>query len=239
MGSGFVTTHTAATAFRRVLDYAGCSNVRDAVDSRVVSETDNGNYTYKGSNGGTNGIIDSQTDVGGWPSYAAGTAETDMSNPDLKWETTISNNIGLDFGLFKDRIDGSIEVYQNNTEDLLIKFPTAGSGYDNQYRNIGSTRNRGVELTLNGVIFERRNFGMNASFNIAYNRNQVTSLGGLDQIEATSYWASTEIGTDYLVQVGQPLGNMYAVNPDTREFWPIFDASITNSQGYVKNDYGY
>jgi Pectate lyase len=88
MGSGFVTTHTAATAFRRVLDYAGCSNVRDAVDSRVVSETDNGNYTYKGSNGGTNGIIDSQTDVGGWPSYAAGTAETDMDGDGIpdSWE---------------------------------------------------------------------------------------------------------------------------------------------------------
>lgn len=88
MGSGFVTTHPSSTAFRRVLDYAGCSNVRDAVDSRVVSETENGNYTYKGSNGGTNGIIDSQTDVGGWPSYATGTAETDTDGdgiPDY-WE---------------------------------------------------------------------------------------------------------------------------------------------------------
>ena len=151
-----------------------------------------------------------------WTTVKDSDGKTVMSNPDLKWETTISNNLGLDFGFFKDRINGSIEVYQNNTKDLLIKFPTAGSGYDNQYRNIGSTQNRGAELTLNGAVLQTENYGLNLSFNIAYNQNRVTSLGGLDQIEATSYWASTEIGTDYLVQVGQPLGNMYGYKSDGR-----------------------
>ena len=61
----------AADAFTAVLDYAGAGLKRDAVDTRVTRETKNGNYTYKGSNGSTNGFIDTQSDVGGWPTYSA------------------------------------------------------------------------------------------------------------------------------------------------------------------------
>ncbi|MCI2082056.1 MAG: TonB-dependent receptor [Bacteroidales bacterium] len=168
-----------------------------------------------------------------WTTVKGSDGKTIMSNPDLKWETTITNNIGLDFGLFKDRLNGSVEVYRNDTRDLLIKFPTSGSGYDYQYRNIGSTMNRGVELTLNGIIVNKKDFGLNASFNIAYNRNEVISLGGLDQIEATSYWASTEVGTDYLVQVGKPLGNMYGYKSDGR--YEVSDFTYTDGK-WVLND---
>ena len=120
-----------------------------------------------------------------------------MNNPDLTWETTYTHNIGLDFGFFRGALSGSIEAYQNDTKDLLINFPITGSGYDSQYRNIGSTRNRGVELTLNAPIIEKKNFSLNISGNIAYNVNRVTDLGGLESITAQSYWASTEIGDDY------------------------------------------
>ena len=132
-----------------------------------------------------------------------------MNNPDLKWETTYTHNIGLDFSFFKSRISGSVEAYQNTTRDLLINFPITGSGYDSQYRNIGSTRNRGIELTLNAPIISKKNVSLNLSGNIAYNRNVVTDLGGLQTIFAQSYWASTEIGDDYVVKVGEPMGNMY------------------------------
>jgi TonB-linked outer membrane protein, SusC/RagA family len=137
-----------------------------------------------------------------------------MNNPDLKWETTYTNNIGLDFGFFGGKVSGSIEVYQNDTKDLLINFPIAGSGYDSQYRNIGSTRNRGAELTLNLPLISEVNYGLNISGNISYNKNQVMSLGGLESIVAESYWASTEIGSDYIVEVGKPLGNMYGYRSD-------------------------
>lgn len=88
MGKGSVTTHTAEKAFDRVLAYAGCSNVRDTVDRRIVSETENGTFTYTGSNGGVNGIIDSQKDVGGWPEYASGDAEKDVDGDGIpdEWE---------------------------------------------------------------------------------------------------------------------------------------------------------
>ncbi|MBO4670781.1 MAG: TonB-dependent receptor [Bacteroidales bacterium] len=137
-----------------------------------------------------------------------------MSNSNLTWETTYTHNIGLDFSLWQSRLNGSIEVYQNDTKDLLIKFPIPGSGYDHQYQNVGSTRNRGIELTLNAPIVSKKDFSLNISGNIAYNKNVVTDLGGLESITAQSYWASSEIGDDYIVQVGQPLGNMYGYISD-------------------------
>ena len=137
-----------------------------------------------------------------------------MNNPDLTWETTITHNVGLDFSLFQSRLSGSVEVYQNTTKDLLINFPITGSGYDSQYRNLGSTRNRGAELTLNMPLVSKKDFSLNIGGNIAYNQNRVTDLGGLKSITAQSYWASTEIGDDYIVEVGQPLGNMYGYVSD-------------------------
>ena len=142
------------------------------------------------------------------------TAGKILNNPELTWETTYTHNLGLDFSFFQSRLSGSVEVYQNDIKNLLINFPIPGSGYDSQYQNIGSTRNRGVELTLNAPIVSKKDFSLNIGGNIAYNQNRVTSLGGLESIRAQSYWASTEIGDDYIVQVGQPLGNMYGYVSD-------------------------
>jgi len=137
-----------------------------------------------------------------------------MNNPDLTWETTYTHNIGVDFSFFQTRLSGSLEVYQNDIKNLLINFPITGSGYDSQYRNLGSTRNRGVELTLSAPIVQKKDFSLSIGGNIAYNKNVVTDLGGLQKITAQSYWASTEIGDDYIVEVGQPLGNMYGYVSD-------------------------
>ena len=137
-----------------------------------------------------------------------------MNNPDLKWETTYTHNIGLDFGFFNGKLTGSVEVYQNDTKDLLINFPISGAGYQRQFRNAGSTRNRGAELTLNAPIITKKDFSLNVSANVAYNHNVVTDLGGLDNISQASGWASSEISMDYLVEKGQPLGNMYGFISD-------------------------
>jgi len=151
-----------------------------------------------------------------WLSMASNifTAGKVMNNPDLTWETTYTHNIGLDFSFFRSALSGSIEVYQNDIKDLLINFPIPGSGYDSQYQNVGSTRNQGIELTLNAPVISKKDFSLNIGGNIAFNRNRVTDLGGLESITAQSYWASTEIGDDYIVQVGQPLGNMYGYVSD-------------------------
>lgn len=137
-----------------------------------------------------------------------------MVNSDLTWEKTMSHNIGLDFSFFRTRLNGSIELYNNDTRDLLIAFPTSGTGYDLQYRNMGVVNNKGVELTLNGVVLETKNAGITVGGNISYNRNVVKSLGDLSRIESSSGWASTEISADYVVEPGQPLGNMYGYVSD-------------------------
>lgn len=178
-------------------------------------------YSY--GTAGNNNIPTGQIDKifsGGSPTWNATvnkyTAGLTMNNPDLKWETTITHNVGVDFSFFKEHLSGTVEVYQNNTRDLLIEFPISGAGYSTQYRNTGETRNRGVELTLNVPIVRKQDFDLTISGNIAANQNRVMSLGDLDQIEAQSYWASTEVGTDFIVKPGASLGNVYGYLNDGR-----------------------
>lgn len=146
-------------------------------------------------------------------------ASNNMANPDLKWETTETKNIGLDFGLLQGRVTGSIEAYQNNTRDLLIRFPVSGSGYEFQYRNMGETENKGLEISLTGIAIDRQDYGLNFNFNIAFNRNNIKSLGIMDELigaEVTTGWASTQIANDYLARVGDPIGRMYGYVNDGR-----------------------
>lgn len=139
-----------------------------------------------------------------------------MANPDLKWETTVTRNIGIDFGIMQERLSGTIELYKNNTKDLLIRFPTPGTGYDDQFRNLGETENKGLEVALNYVAIETANYGLNVSFNISFNRNKIVSIGNMAYIPGTSNWASTAIGPDYRVNVGSPFGLMYGYRADGR-----------------------
>ena len=81
-----------------------------------------------------------------------------MANPDLKWETTVTRNLGIDFTMLNSKLSGTLEGYINTTSDLLIQFPTSGTGYDTQYRNMGQTENRGLELTLNWNPVEKKDY---------------------------------------------------------------------------------
>ena len=131
------------------------------------------------------------------------------SNPDLKWETTITRNIGLDFTLFRGAINGSVEYYYNSTKDLLINFPVSGSGYKYQYRNLGETQNKGVEVSLTWNAINKKNYGLTISGNIGFNKNEVVDLGSLTEYSASSGWASTTIQGDYVVKPGRPVGEIY------------------------------
>lgn len=131
------------------------------------------------------------------------------TNPDLTWETTITRNLGLDFTLFNSALTGSIEGYWNTTKDLLIAFPVSGSGYDYQYRNIGKTENKGVEISLTWNAINKKNYGLTISGNIGFNKNKVKSLGSLDSYKASSGWASTQIQDDYVVKPGEAVGQIY------------------------------
>ena len=161
-------------------------------------------------------------------------AGTDMANPELKWETTYSHNIGLDWSLYKSRLYGSLEIYQADTKDLLIYFPVNGSGYNYQYRNLGSIRNRGVEISLGGALIQTKDYGINFDGNISFNQNVVTNLGGLSEITANAGMFSSEIGYDFKVTEGRPLGDVYGFINDGMYAIKDFDFDATTGAWTLK-----
>jgi len=165
-----------------------------------------------------------------------------LANPDLKWETTVTQNLGLDFDFFNGRLSGSVEVYKNLTKDLLIKFPVPGTGYTDQYRNMGETQNTGFEASLNIAAIQKQDYGLDVSFNIGMNKNRVNSLGTMDDFLRYSGWASSNISNDFSINVGKPLGQMYGYINDGRYEVSDFDydsgtgkytlkSGVTNNEG--------
>jgi TonB-dependent starch-binding outer membrane protein SusC len=166
-----------------------------------------------------------------------------MANPDLKWETTVTRNVGIDYTTLNGRLTGSFEGYINNTEDLLIRFPIPGSGYDDQYRNMGNTENRGVEAMLTWIAVDKPKYGITVSGNIGFNKNTIKSLGLMEDFFAESGWASTEIGSDFWIATGGSVGKMYgyinAGRYETSDFlgyingvW-VLNEGVANSQPVV------
>lgn len=156
----------------------------------------------------------STTWVNGYSSYWA--PSKTMANPDLTWETTVTRNVGLDFGFLGGRLSATAEYYYNTTNDLLILFPVGGTGYDNQYRNMGETQNTGVEFTFTGVILEKEKYGLSVSANIGFNKNKINSLGMMNDFMGATGWASTEINNDFLVAIGGQVGEMIGYRSDGR-----------------------
>ena len=142
---------------------------------------------------------------------------TTLANPLLTWEKRTTRNIGLDFGFFRERISGNIDVYWNSTDDLLINHNIAAPGYTTVWENSASTSNKGVELTLNAAIIQRKNFNLNANFNIGFDKSNVKSLAnGLEEMTFASGWASTDNKNqqDYIVRIGDPIGLVYGWKSD-------------------------
>ena len=132
-----------------------------------------------------------------------------LSNPDLKWETTISRNIGLDFGFFNNRLSGTIDAYWNTTKDLLMCIPIdETTGYSYQYQNIGQTSNKGIEIALNYDILRTKDFTLGVSATYNYNHNNIDELADNIIAQYGSQWASsaTTPTYDYEFREGKPVG---------------------------------
>ena len=109
---------------------------------------------------------------------------SNLANRDLKWEEILQSNIGIDFGVWKNKLEGNIDVYQKDTENMYIPTPVSaivgvGSSYN---ANFGSMRNRGVEALLRYRAFDTDNFKFSVFANAAYNKNEITGLAGQDRI---------------------------------------------------------
>ncbi|MBO2012030.1 SusC/RagA family TonB-linked outer membrane protein [Hymenobacter negativus] len=146
-----------------------------------------------------------------------GSSAIGLANPNLKWETTTSRNIGIDLALFENRVQFTADAYYNTTDDLLLNKPVpAFLGYSTQLQNVGSTSNRGLELQLTGTLVRNENFTWTATANASFNRGRIESLGG-DQNEIlgiSSGWGGTALTQDYLARVGRPVGEMYGYVTD-------------------------
>ncbi len=136
-------------------------------------------------------------------------ASSTLANPNLKWETTITRDIGTDFSLFNNRLSGTVDLYKNTTKDLLMLTTIPGiTGFTSTYANIGQTSNKGVELSLSGTIFENKNWRVTASGNINFNKSNVDKLApNVTGLYGTD-WAGvfTYPGNDYILQQGHPVG---------------------------------
>jgi len=132
-----------------------------------------------------------------------------LANPNLKWETTITRDIGIDFGLFDGRLSGTVDVYKNTTKDLLMLTTIPGiTGFTSTYANIGQTSNKGIELTLSGTIFQNKDWKVAAGGNINFNKSNVDELApNVTGLYGTS-WAGvfTYPTNDYILQKGSPVG---------------------------------
>ena len=137
---------------------------------------------------------------------------SNMSNENLKWETTEQYNIGLDFSAFESRIKLTFDWYLKNTRDLLLQATIpASSGYTSAMLNVGSMQNKGYEVTLDLVPIQKKNFSWNMNFNIAINRNKVTALTNdqLSLLRSVSWDQRFNAQYPYITQVGKPSGMMY------------------------------
>jgi TonB-linked SusC/RagA family outer membrane protein len=175
-------------------------------------------------------------------SVTPGLASPALANPNITWETTISRNLGFDIDVFHSRLNATVDLYANTTHDLLLQaqIPVT-SGYPNgQIQNIGRTSNSGVELQLNGVIVNNKNFTYSANFNIAFNRNKIESLGNdpygnpISSTLRQSGWVNSL--NDFSLTVGQPVGQFYGFVSDGRYEVSDFDAVLnttTNTWTYT------
>jgi TonB-linked SusC/RagA family outer membrane protein len=136
---------------------------------------------------------------------ASGLVPTQLANPELKWEKSEQVDIGIDFGLFNNRLTGEIDYYVRNTNDLIYNVPVPGTtGFATQTVNVGSMQNKGVEFVLNSANFNGKNFKWNTSLNLAKNKNKITRLDG----EQTTIPGNDGRYLNSLI-VGQPIGVFY------------------------------
>lgn len=129
-------------------------------------------------------------------------ASDGIGNPNLKWETTYTTNFGIDFQMFNSRLEGTIEAYLSNTQDLLmVRTVPIMNGFGRIWDNIGQTRNKGVEVALSSINIRKSDFQWSSNLNFALNRDKIVELRGDQLDDITNKWF-----------IGQPLRVFYDYN---------------------------
>ena len=112
-----------------------------------------------------------------------------VGNPDLKWETTYTANLGIDFSVLRGRIGGSVDIYRSRTKDLLMtRTVPIMNGYSKIWDNVGETENKGIELTLNTKNIQTRDFGWSTDLSFFLNRDKIVELRGDGLDDVSNKW---------------------------------------------------
>lgn len=164
-----------------------------------------------------------------------------LKNEDLKWEGSSTTNLGLDLGLFDNRLNLTADFFVKDTKDLLLEQSLAFvTGFKSQWQNIGKIRNSGIELSVSSTNIQNRNFNWRTDFNISFIRNELKSLAsGVEYV--TSNTKSSDITTDdYIAIVGSSLGLMYGYEFDGvyqhSDFTTTPGGKLALKPGITRND---
>lgn len=143
-----------------------------------------------------------------YPGYTVG----NPSNSNLKWETTVQTNVGLEMAFLNGKVSITTDYYVKNTKDLLLNKPIPlYDGGGSMLVNLGKVQNKGLEVTVNGNIIDTDKLSWTAGVNVTSYKNKVVSLGN-DDIINLEYLAHGLINTNIqVVKVGQPLGAFYLI----------------------------
>ncbi|HEA30055.1 MAG TPA: TonB-dependent receptor [Leeuwenhoekiella sp.] len=148
--------------------------------------------------------------------FGAGLLASNTANPDLQWETTYSSNLGVDLNMFNNRIEFIADIYYKKTKDLLLLAPypdysgTTGVGATSApYVNIGSLENKGIELTLNTVNIDNKDFSWRSNLVFTLNRNKVLGLATETGILNRTLQQGSDITIVTRTAVGKPIGQFY------------------------------
>ena len=159
------------------------------------------------------------------------------ANPNLSWEKNKTWNLGVDFGFLDDRLTGSIDVYNRLTDDMLLsKSVPYTTGFGSNFMNVGSLRNRGLEIMLDWTVLRNRDWNWSVGGNIAFNRTKVLDLAGSGFLDLADP-RNTDNGTPVRIVEGMNLYNFYirdyaGTNPSNGDglFWTEDHASLTTNR---------
>ena len=130
-----------------------------------------------------------------------------MANPDLKWEKTGQFDVGMEIGLWQNKLTFDIAYYNKKTTDLLLDCPLPHStGFSTVYKNIGSVRNSGMDLMINARPVTTNDFSWSSTVNLNYNKNKILHLGENDEDIEMNWWVG---GSESILRVGENMSAFY------------------------------
>jgi TonB-linked SusC/RagA family outer membrane protein len=160
----------------------------------------------------TFGQLDDLSYVDGSGTSLPGYIPSSLGNPDLKWETTLSKNIGMDLSMWHDRLHLTVDAYSARTSDLLLRRSISSvQGITSIIQNIGKTSNKGIEAQLGTLNIERAGWSWRTDFNVAANRNKIVDLYGNQTDDIANGWF---IGHPIDVNYGYQFDGIFQQNDD-------------------------